>query len=342
MAKNILFVGGSLNQTTMMHQIAEHLADQNCFFTPFFNDGILGRWSKQGWLDFCILGGQHRRNTEAYLAEKRLPVDEDGQARHYDLVVTGTDVLLPRRLLSTKLVLIQEGIIESETILYYLVRWLGFPRFLANTAATGLSDAYDLFCVASPGYREMFMRKGVQPHKVAVTGIPNFDNVHRYLNNNFPHRSYVLAATSSNRETFKWEDRTVFIKKVLRIAAGRKIIFKLHPNENLARARQEIERLAPEALIFENGNIQHMIANCDVLVTQTSSVTFLGLVLGREVHSDLNLNELRGLLPIQNGGTSARAIADHCLDLLMQPGKLHIPARKNLPAAFNATKVADG
>ena len=110
----------------------------------------------------------------------------------------------------------------------------------------------------------------------------------------------------------------------------RRFKFRLQPNENLARARQEIELLAPEALIFENGNIQHMIANCDVLVTQTSSVTFLGMVLDKEVYSDLNLDELRRLLPVQNGGTSARTIADHCQELLNQPGRLHLPARKKL------------
>jgi hypothetical protein len=55
-----------------------------------------------------------------------------------------------------------------------------------------------------------------------------------------------------------------------------------------------------------------MIANCDVLVTQYSSVVFVGLALGKECHSYFDLGDLRELLPIQNGGTSAAAIARVC------------------------------
>jgi hypothetical protein len=47
---------------------------------------------------------------------------------------------------------------------------------LAGTAATGLSDAYHAFCVASEGYRDFFIRKGARPEKIIITGIPNFDN----------------------------------------------------------------------------------------------------------------------------------------------------------------------
>ena len=30
------------------------------------------------------------------------------------------------------------------------------------------------FCVASEGYRDLFISKGVKPEKIYVTGIPNF------------------------------------------------------------------------------------------------------------------------------------------------------------------------
>lgn len=334
MKKNILLVGGSLNQTTMMHQIATHLSSEHeCFFTPFFDDGVLGYVSQKGWLDFSILGGKHRRNTEAYLQRQGLPIDHGGQARPYDLVITGTDLIIPGSLRSKRLVLVQEGMLEAEGALYQLVRTIGLPRYIANTAATGLSNAYDLFCVASPGYRDLVIGKGVDPRKVVVTGIPNFDNVQRYRENDFPMHHFVLAATSSNRETFHWDDREAFIRKARAIARGRTLVFKLHPNENVPRARREIEKVAPEAIIFEEGNTNHMIANCDVLITQTSSVTFVGLALGKEVYSDLNLDELRRLLPTQNGGTSASRIAENCCSLLQfsarqpcQSGKRPHPA----------------
>jgi hypothetical protein len=331
MPKNILFIGGSLNQTTMMHQIAENMSEDRTFFTPFFDDSLLGIFSRCGLLDFSILGGQHRANTISYLNEKGLPIDYHGQSRDYDLIVTCTDLVVPRQILGKKIVLVQEGMMEPENTLYHMVRWLHLPRALANTAATGLSHAYRIFCVASQGYRDLFIKKGVRPEKIAVTGIPNFDNVEKYLKNDFPHRNFVLVATSSSREVFKWEDRKAFILKAVKIAAGRKLIFKLHPNEKVERAQQEIQAFAPGAIVYTTGNINHMIANCDVLITQTSSVTFIGLALKKEVHTELDLNQLKQLMPIQNEGTSAQKIADLCYQILN---------RSTLPSVSNLSRPA--
>jgi hypothetical protein len=55
-----------------------------------------------------------------------------------------------------------------------------------------------------------------------------------------------------------------------------------------------------------------MIANCDVLVTRYSSVVYVAVALGKEVHADIDAVTLRRLAPIQNGGTSARRIANAC------------------------------
>ncbi len=316
MTSTVLFIGGSLNQTTMMHQISQHLHEVDSYFTPFYADGLLESMTRGEMMDFTILGGRHRHNTEEYLSCHRLPMDYGGQQHDYDLVVTCTDLLIQQNIRGKKMVLIQEGITEPEGLRYWLVRNLGLPRYLANTAATGLSDAYDVFCVASPGYRDLFIRKGVRPEKTVVTGIPNFDNVDAYRENDFPHTHFVLAATSSTRETFGWENRPEFIQKARRIAGGRELIFKLHPNENHRRARAEIQRFAPESLIYEEGDIHPMIANCDVLVTQYSSVVFIGLAMGKEVHSALDPDMLKKLTPIQNGGTSAIRIAEICREVV--------------------------
>ena len=106
-----------------------------------------------------------------------------------------------------------------------------------------------------------------------------------------------------------YDNRKEFIKKALQIADGRQVIFKLHPNENVKRATSEIHALAPRALILADGNTNHMIANCDVLVSQYSSVVYVGLALGKEVHSYFDLEMLKRLTPIQNGGMSAKNIA---------------------------------
>jgi hypothetical protein len=55
-------------------------------------------------------------------------------------------------------VLIQEGMTDRETFMFHLVKWFRLPRYLASTSTNGLSDAYRYFCVASTGYRDLFIR----------------------------------------------------------------------------------------------------------------------------------------------------------------------------------------
>lgn len=314
--RQVLFIGGSLNQTTMMHAIARHLPEHECTFSPFYGDGLVRLLTDAGLLDFTILGGRPRRMTEAYLREQGLRLDYRGGSHEYDLVVTGSDLIVPRNVRGKRLVLVQEGMTDPEDWRYRVVRTFRLPRYLANTSMTGLSHAYDRFCVASEGYRELFLRKGVRPERIAVTGIPNFDHAAAYLQNDFPYRGYVLGATSCLRETFKPEDRPSFVRRVMQIAAGRPVIFKLHPNERVARAEREIRRHAPGALVYADANTNHMIANCDVLVTRYSSVVYVALALGKDVYADVDRETLERLMPLQNGGTSARRIAGICREYL--------------------------
>lgn len=310
--RRILFVGGSLNQTTMVHKIAGELREHECVFTPYYADGLL-RWAaEREWLGFTILGGRPRATSEAFLRGEGAAIDYRGEGGRWDLVVTTSDLVVPRNLRGVPMVLVQEGMTDPEDWRYRLVRATGLPRWMANTSMTGLSHAYRAFCVASEGYRDLFVAKGVDSTKIEVTGIPNFDDCASFLRNDFPHRGYVLGATSCLRETWKPEDRRGFIRRCLEVADGRELLFKLHPNEDHDRARREIEGLVPRALVFESGNTNHMIANCSALVTRYSSVVHVAVALGKEVHADLDGVTLRRLLPLQNGGTSARRIADVC------------------------------
>jgi hypothetical protein len=307
--KKILFICGSMNQTSMMHQISMYLSYCESYFSPYYGDGLISYLSKTHFLDFSVLGGQFRERTLNYLVSNNLKLDYEGKQNNYDLVFTCSDLIMPKNIRNKKVILIQEGMTDPENFMYHLVRTLKLPRWLASTSTTGLSDAYEKFCVASDGYRDLFESKGVKPEKIVVTGIPNFDNCRKYLNNNFPYKNYVLVATSDARETYKYENRRKFIKKALKIANGRQLIFKLHPNELVERATNEIEMYAPGALVFSEGNTDHMIANCDVLITKFSSVVYVGLALGKEVYSAFDLDELKRLLPLQNNGTSAENIA---------------------------------
>jgi hypothetical protein len=301
-----------MNQTTQMHQIAGWLEDYDQYFSPFFSDGILGTASDIGLLEFTIMGRKRSERTLQYLRSHHLQLDIGGSAHAYDLVVTCTDLIVPKHIRRKKIVLVQEGMTEPETVFYHLARnfqWM--PRWIAGTATTGLSDAYEKFCVASEGYRDLFIRKGVNPAKIEVTSIPNFDNCEQYLQNDFKHRDYVLVCTSDNRETFIYENRPKNIRKYLEMAAGDQLVFKLHPNENVERATKEIKLHAPGSLVFSEGRTEEMIANSRMLIAQFSSTIFVGSALNKDVHCGLHPDELKRLTPLQNK-SAAKKIADVC------------------------------
>ena len=317
--RNILFIGGSLNQTTMMHDISRYFPDEEVYFTPYYGDGYIHLLRRMGILDFSILGGKFFETTMSYLKNNNLKIDYRGLNRKYDLVFTCQDLIFPKNIKDTRVILVQEGMTDPENIMYYLVKYLNFPRYAASTSTTGLSDLYDLFCVASEGYKDHFVKRGIKKEKLIVTGIPNFDNCEKFLKNDFPHKDFVLVATSDARETLKFENRKKFIREAIQIANGRQMIFKLHPNEKIERATREIKALAPDAIVLPTGNINEMIANAAVLVTQYSSCSYVGLTLNKEVHSYFDVEYLKKLVPLQNSGTSAKVIAEVGKSLLQMP-----------------------
>lgn len=317
--RKILFIGGSYNQSTMVHAVAKNLQnDFDCFFTPFYIGGRFEFLRKWGLFDRSIAGfGNFYRDTMNYFQQENLALDPEGQANEYDLVVTCTDIILQANIKHKKFIVVQEGMTDPENLAFYLVKMLGLPYWMAvNTAATALSNKYARFCVASEGYRDLFTQKGADASRLVVTGIPNFDNVAAYLQNDFPHHGHVLAATSDTREALKYENRKKTIREALEVANGRQLIFKLHPNEEKERAIREVERWAPEALVYTTGNVHEMIANSSALITHFSTVVYTGLALGKEVYSKFDLNQLRRLTPIQNGGTSGKRISEVCREVL--------------------------
>ena len=312
MRKRIFFICGSMNQTTQMHQVSEHLREYEHSFSPYYVHGFDEILRRLGLIEFTIAGnktgGTLPEVSSGSWPPHRLPgkesalrpggyllgrVPPEEHSRQQDRTGSGGDY-------------------DPESMMFHLVKRLRFlPRWMADTAMTGLSDAYRAFCVASEGYRDFFIRRGARPEKIVVTGIPNFDDCRRYCSNDFPYRHYVLACTSALRETFRGEDRKAFIRRAVEIAGGRQLIFKLHPSENVERATREIRRHAPGAMVFATGSAEEMIANCDVLITRFSSTAFVGLALGKETYSDFSMDEMRRLMPVQNG-SAALNIANVC------------------------------
>jgi hypothetical protein len=325
--QKILFITGSINQTSQMHQIAARLPEFDCWFSQLFSDNK--------WLNFLIkytslgnrtiLAGQFRANSEKYLRNHGLNIDYTAQKNNYDLVVYCTDVMIPRRMQQNYTIWVQEGMVDKYTWLSKLVQTLGLPPSVCgDTSLNGSTNICDVYCAASEGYKEYFAGKGTDPSKIVVTGMPNYDDLEKCRNNDFPHKDYVMAATTDFRETYRYENRSVFIKKALKMANGRRLLFKLHPNEKVKRAENEIRKYAPaDTLIYSSGNTNEMIANCCELITQYSTVVYTGIVLGKKVHSLFDVDELERLSPLQNGGHSATLIANLCRDYLNKVGEGH-------------------
>jgi hypothetical protein len=316
--ERVLFIGGSVNQTRQMHQIAAQLPEIEPWFTPYYGDGVIEWMRRRGLCEHTIIGTEWRKACLDYLARNDLGVDHEGAAHldDYRLVVTCSDLVIPRNIRGKKIVLVQEGMMDEARFLYHLRRALPFlPRWIAGTAYTGSSGHITRFCVASDGYRQLFASRGVPDDLMVVTGIPNFDDCARYRRNDFPHHDYLLVCTSDARETYRFDNRLRFLRHSVELAAGRQMVFKLHPNENWERSSREIREVAPDALIFTGGSAEEMVANCAELVCQYSSLAFVGLALGKPVHSYHDLDELHRLLPLQ-GGQAAGHIADVCRQVL--------------------------
>jgi hypothetical protein len=315
--KKILFIVGSPNQTSQMHQVASLLPEYDTFFSQIYSKHpIIRRVVNSGWLDKSILAGEFRKKADAYLERYYLRNDYAQSIYHnrYDMAVICTDLLITKELRQLKTVFVQEGMTDPVTTWGKFTRRLGLPSyFAANTAFNGCSNICDVYCAASEGYKQQFSEWGTDAEKIFVTGIPNYDNAVALQNNDFQHKGYVMVATSDIRETLRKEDRAAFIRDCVKIAAGRPLLFKLHPNEEKERAVREIQAGAPAGtLIFTEGNTEQMIANCTELITQYSTVVYIGIALGKKVHSYFDVEKLRRLAPIQNEGRSASLIADLC------------------------------
>lgn len=332
---NVLFIAGSLNQTRQMHAIAEQIGGIDAYFSPFYVTGPLVALQKMGLMEMSIAGKQLAGVCLDYLQEQNLPIDYGGTDRNYDLVVTCTDQFVPSNVRRRPVVLVQEGMLDPAGFLYRAHRalpWL-VPTWMAGTAATGQSQLFTRFCVASEGYRDLFVERGIEADKIVVTGIPNFDNCKKYYDNDYPHHGYVLVCTSDARETFKSDDRIAFIEEAKRIAGERQLVFKLHPNEKHERAAREIHALVPDAIIETSGRAEEMVANASELICQYSSLAFVGIALRKKVHSYFDIEELKRLCPVQNA-SSAERIARVCrtvLDGIVLRRREHLFALQETP-----------
>jgi hypothetical protein len=320
----VLFICGNRNHTTTMHAVARELPDCERWFTPYYCDdgSLLDYLRRAHLLEFVALGHDFRRRCLAYLDQQALALDLGGKRGGYDLVVTCSDLIVPSNVAGIPLVGVQEGMIDPKLFWWRVMElcpWLKLPRWAAGTACTGLSHAYDAYCVASDGYRRDFVERGARPERLVVTGLPNFDDFAGYVRPGHWIEGCVLACTSDGRETFRRDDRKRFVDWALEIAGDRPLVFKFHPNERMNRAVEEIRRWAPRARALTSGSGEVLAANCHTLVTEWSTLAYVGLALGKPTYSYRDLEAHRAMLPDQHG-RAARNIAAVCREVMARPG----------------------
>ena len=137
------------------------------------------------------MGNPLRKKAESYMAQNQLNLDYKALENSYDLVVFGSDMLFPQKFVNTKTVWVQEGMIDPYTTLSSIIQKLKLPRYWSfGTSLNGTSNLCDIYCAASEGYKKYITHYGTDEKKVIVTGIPNYDNLEKFANNDFPYHSY--------------------------------------------------------------------------------------------------------------------------------------------------------
>lgn len=179
--KKILFIIGSVNQTSQMHQISSFLPEYDCYFTQFFDDNPIVKFMlKVGIMEQTILSGHFKRNSEEYLKKHNLKNDYRMEIYNhkYDMVVMCTDMVFVDRIKNLKTVWVQEGMTDPLNRWGRFVRKFGLhPAFTLSTSLNGSMNRCDIYCVGSLGYKEKFIKQGTDGERLVITGIPNFDNL---------------------------------------------------------------------------------------------------------------------------------------------------------------------
>jgi len=312
-----LFVCLTAYNTTILKHVADELKDWDCWFTPiFYNDDIVVKIAKIFGVFKRALESQKKTIEKMH----QLCVNIDFEAKQtYDIIVLGNDFYIPEKLNRFQpKVLVQEGWLWPYGIKRWLVANTFLPVIFAGASGSGLSKSYEFYCVASDKYKELGIKSGIPKEKIKVTGLPTLDSLlSTYKQNNISKQrdEFVLLTTHPGREYFEGENRKKLLLKTRKIANKRPIIVKLHPNENINRAKKEISFWLPEAKVLINNDVNQLIADCSVLITTYSTTIYYALLLGKEVYCDYPIEKVKEFLPIQNG-VSAKKIADICREAI--------------------------
>src|ERR1700749_455225 len=104
MKNKILFITGSLNQTSQMHQICRFQPEFDCWFSQVFSDSQTSDFllKRTTVLNETVMAGQFRESTEKYLRQHGLQIDYKALKNKYEMVVFCSDMVVPPRLRHAK------------------------------------------------------------------------------------------------------------------------------------------------------------------------------------------------------------------------------------------------
>lgn len=157
---------------------------------------------------------------------------------------------------------------------------------------------FDRLFVASPDEFERFLRLGYPPGMLRITGLPAYeridagetaspDAVLRKLGIT-DGRAPVVYTTSPRRfrlgihntDSVEFRNAVLAQLAVVRLQTGRRIVIKLHPNEDLEFERKQILQTVPDAIVIgREMAIDELLAATAVLINRGNSQTCLEAAL---------------------------------------------------------------
>src|SRR6202042_921443 len=76
--RRVLFICGSINQTTQMHQIAQQLVECDCLFSTYYDDGYPKTLKRLRLTEMTPMGYKLSARAAAYLERHQLALDQEG------------------------------------------------------------------------------------------------------------------------------------------------------------------------------------------------------------------------------------------------------------------------
>ena len=171
--------------------------------------------------------------------------------------------------------------------------------------------------VMSPSAKDAYIKMGVPPEKVFVTGQPGFDRIlQKKFNKNqlmtelrIPKDKNIVVLATQPLVGIIWtkEDRKKFIEIVCSAMSDftdKQLVIKLHPAENIEIYQEILAGIGEDkAIICQDVDIHDLLNACDLLMTVHSTVALEAMIFDKPVIT-INLTGKPDLFPYAESGAA--------------------------------------